>query len=443
MAQKNHKIILRSYYAVQVELRSPLSVSNGEDYYTDSDVVRNGAGEVFVPGTSLAGAFRHYLGLKKNEAGSFGFSRGKEGRMSSFSFSDLYFSDKARVGIRDGVMLSEGKTVENKFDREMIESGAQGTLFFGYVVREEETKEEFAQTVCLLLQGLEEGEIRLGAKKNRGFGRIRIQTVSERTFQAGETEEWLEFLADPRDPKHYGKNERYQEWIQEKKQKTGRYIRIRVPLKQRGGISIRRYSARPDQEDFEHITCNGMPVIPGTSWNGAIRADAREILQELGCKYTARLLNRWFGHVEKEAVQSQVVVAESEIQDAVRLSMTRNRVNRFDASAGDGALYSEASYFNGTTWLELLIRKDEQKNYLALVGILQLVILDLQKGYLAVGGQTAVGRGIFQADTRQEIEYSEPCPEKDCLSALYEAITSDIITCNAAAKEGERCVGRS
>ncbi|MBQ8167389.1 MAG: hypothetical protein IJZ96_10195, partial [Lachnospiraceae bacterium] len=36
--------------------------------------------------------------------------------------------------------------------------------------------------------------------------------------------------------------------------------------------------------------------------------------------------------------------------------------------------------------------------YEPIVGMLVVAAMDIQNGYLAVGGQTAVGRGIFEAD---------------------------------------------
>ena len=47
--------------------------------------------------------------------------------------------------------------------------------------------------------------------------------------------------------------------------------------------------------------------------------------------------------------------------------------------------------------------KDSLKKYIKdhkdwIIGILLLAIKDLQNGYLAVGGQTSIGRGIFKAN---------------------------------------------
>ena len=46
--------------------------------------------------------------------------------------------------------------------------------------------------------------------------------------------------------------------------------------------------------------------------------------------------------------------------------------------------------------LELMVRKSEKDDYKALTGLLLMVIHELQNGYVTVGGQTAVGRGIFE-----------------------------------------------
>ncbi|MCC8150786.1 MAG: hypothetical protein LIO96_04870, partial [Lachnospiraceae bacterium] len=89
----NRSIKKRKYIAVKIRLASPLSVSDVTDEATDADVLVNGSGEVFVPGTSLAGAMRNQLDLQKAERGMMGYSRGKEGRMSALYLSELYFEN--------------------------------------------------------------------------------------------------------------------------------------------------------------------------------------------------------------------------------------------------------------------------------------------------------------------------------------------------------------
>lgn len=439
MASEN-RVIRRKYYAADVTLLSPLSVSSGLNETTDADVLVNGNGEIFVPGTSLAGAMRNALGLTKTDKGIFGYSAGKKGEMSSMFISDLYFHRKPTVSVRDGVQLTDDKNVDNKFDMEIVETGVCGTIYLDYVMRENDRGKDFEDGISRIFQGIQSGEIRFGAHKNRGFGRMKIETVYQKSFdmQNGQNDQtvqdWTEFVQNCSGAEgspnsrtaYYDKKEAFDVWMKQQRNTIqSKYIKITVPLKLTGGISIRKYSTQPDKADYEHIVCNGKPVIPGTSWNGAIRSDIRDILTELGCgqETVQKISGQWFGKVSsEESEQSSVVIGESIIEGATRLPMSRNRINRFDASVKSSAFYSEISFFGGKTELEIMVRKDENKNYQALLGILTLVIDDIREGFVAVGGQTAVGRGIFAEDAEREVTYSEPVDRKTCLEALYALI---------------------
>ena len=438
---ENKKIIEKQYYAFKLRLVSPLNVSAGLSEETDADVLRNGDGEVFIPGTSVAGAFRNALMLKEKSDGIMGYSDGEQGRMSSILISDIYFAEPEHVktGIRDGIKLDDSKIVENKFDMEIVETGAVGTLYIECVVREGDNPEQYVDAIKKLVTMLQSGEIRFGANKNRGFGRVELLTeadaesyVYEKSFSKEDKNDYAAFILDVNSKTSKDtrlglyKSQKLSDWIGEEWTEKclnmnqhadadqsldlEQYVKISVPLRLMGGISIRRYSAKSNQADFEHITCDGKPVIPGSSWNGAIRADVARILRELidvgkdKQMIVENLIDGWFGKIsdeQGESMQSLVVVSESIIEGATPVPMTRNKVNRFDASTVDGALYSEISYFGGKTTLELLIRKDEKRYYEELVEILQLVIRDIKEGFVAVGGQTAVGRGVFAPDGEQ------------------------------------------
>ena len=54
----NREIIRRKYYAIPVTLQSPHSTSNSISDSTDADVLRNANGKLFLPGSSIAGAWR-------------------------------------------------------------------------------------------------------------------------------------------------------------------------------------------------------------------------------------------------------------------------------------------------------------------------------------------------------------------------------------------------
>ena len=133
-------------------------------------------------------------------------------------------------------------------------------------------------------------------------------------------------------------------------------------------------------------------------------------------------LNQWFGYVkEKEAQQSFLIFGESVLKDGTKMLSTRNRINRFDASTVEGALYSEEAYFGGTTMLEIKIPKSEEKNYKAAAGLMLLVADEIRNGYLAVGGQTAVGRGIFNGDSGP-IQINDFLDRNECMQELAQIV---------------------
>lgn len=389
----------RYFIKLECKLASPLLISSGLDETTDADLIRNGQDELFIPGSSIAGAIREYLKDKSKKMMGFSDVSGR-GKMSSLLIEDAFFKDIPQTSIRDSIKLDDNKIVSegSKFDFEIIDTGAMFNIFMEYVQRDGDSP---IDDLAIVLKGFDSGEIRLGGKKSRGYGRISIENAYKVEFNDKQISDYLEFLMNPvyKDA---------QKWDYKQMSQRYDYMHISVPLKQCGGISIRRYSATPNEADFEHVTSNQLPVIPGTSWNGAVRARLKYILQEIGYgNFSQKCLDEWFGYVKgNEALKSLIIFGESIIKDATKITISRNSIDRFDASTKDGALYTETSYFNGTTELEMMIEKNNDRHYKALVGMIELIMDDIQDGYLAIGGQTSIGRGIFEADHSKSVDYS-------------------------------------
>lgn len=392
------KIIKHIFYEIDVEFASPVNVSSGERFYTDSDVMINGSGEFIIPGTTLAGAFRNYIYEEFGEtaaSGAFGYTQGEQGKMSSVFISDMVLSGTGNpmLGIRDFVVLKEDKSVDNKFDAQIIETGSEGKIEIEYLMRE--GTEDIEAYIFHIIHGIEYGDIRIGGNKNRGFGRMKVNRIRSASFTEGETlEKYLEGQ-----PGYMGEGSSYDEWKADHPDYHPKYIKVRVPLKISGGISIRTYSAKPGHPDYGHITSNDKPVIPGSSWNGALRKAALRILRDLGMSEgkARKQLEEWFGYVEKKkARQSMIVFSESVIDNAEMLNISRNQIDRFSGATVKGALYTERACFGGNTVLEYMIKKNRDAK--ALLELMDFVTEDLINGYVAVGGLTAIGRGLFELD---------------------------------------------
>ena len=98
--------------------------------------------------------------------------------------------------------------------------------------------------------------------------------------------------------------------------------------------------------------------------------------------------------------------------------MVRNKMDRFSGGMAEGSLYRERSYFEGNLELELRVKKT-CPDWKALCGLLFLIAKDIENGYLPVGGQTAVGRGIFESGEEENMNITE---EQEYMHALSEFI---------------------
>lgn len=386
------------YYYVRMELLSPISIGNGDDLLTDHDCLRNSKGMPFIPGSSLAGVFSHYLG--EEMLALFTPKIEDEYKQSPYYISDanIVLDDKKRnvsTSIRDGVKLKPDKIAEDgaKFDFEIVESSTKFDFRIEVIVRDHDNIDKMKKVVDVILHGLNSGEILLGYKSKRGYGKVKIEDVKIKEFTKNSLEEMLLFDKYQMD--------KYDQYSIPDIDNENKYDYMQVHLRQVGGISIRKYSATAGEVDFEHVTSNGKPVIPGTSWNGLIRRQIAEYLDDDIISNCCVKINDWFGEAKKRDTTgraSNIIIEESIIQDAKRIQITRNKISRFSAGVSNRALFSEVSYFNGDTVLGIKVKKsiEEDPDNSRIIGLLSLVIKDIDNGFIALGGQTAIGRGLFK-----------------------------------------------
>lgn len=401
-----NSVVKRIVYRVELLFVSPISVSSGYEGMTDSDVLRDYDGNPFISGSSIAGAFRAYVQSKNKGNDIFGFANDEDGKMSPIFISDLKFDNKVINDIRDSVALDDNKITKEgaKFDFEVLQGNSKGYFYIELTIREKDNEELLVGALNEIFNGIHLKEIRLGSNKTRGYGIIDIDQIKMREFTKNNFLDYKDCYCESA-------------WNNEPKYKLdystkGHWMCIEVPLRLKGGISIRKYAVRKGAPDFEHITDHGSPVIPGTSIMGALRHRIKEIIKELDeyssyGLYPNKMIDEMFGFVSgKDAHISGVIVDEMVIEGAKALEMTRTGISRFENSARNGALYKEKTYVNGTFTLKLSINK-ENPNMDWIIGILLLAVKDLQNGFLAVGGQTSIGRGIFEANGPLTIDGEE------------------------------------
>ncbi|HCT93104.1 MAG TPA: hypothetical protein DF613_17220 [Lachnospiraceae bacterium] len=294
-----------------------------------------------------------------------------------------------RVSERDGVGLDEYKTAipGAKYDFEILEPGVR---FVTYLEQDILAEGDLDIGGYILKVWNSEG-ISFGFKTTRGLGRTKLQAAWTAEFDLEkDVEKWLDFDI-------YGESPEWKRMGLEDAGAASDQISIEMKLKQKSGLSIRRYTTAVSSEDatepdYEQVyvvrNVNGKqekcPVIPGTSWSGAFRHHMESIKK--GCADPV------FGKTDKKQ-RSLIVFGESELSGAKEKLITRNAIDRFTNATVGHALYTERACFYGDTHLSIRVSRKVSEEFLR---VLCMAILDLHQGMLSLGGLTAVGRGLFE-----------------------------------------------
>lgn len=451
-----NKICGRLCVEIIGRLASPLSIGSGEQDISDGDVIFNAQGKPLLPGSSLAGALREYGSIVKGEALAaqlFGTPKDGEPGRADDRQSRVFFYDTVmeafETGIRDGVKLNEHKTASHmgKYDRQFVERGALLRMRIEIVEREDcfqklerlqDVWERDLQWIRLWLHGFEDGEIRLGAKSRRGFGKIRIEKARIRKFDMREKESYLEWLDwDWERPDAFEGQGCENIWIPgaESKNEDKAFHCLEIPLHIPYTLLVRTYPAafarKGNLPDYSQLTAGGrgeQAVIPGSSWAGAFRSHIAKIVKELGSlkswedaqKKLDPLFGTWTSTKEKkqDLHASRIIFEETLVKGGHGLPTARIAVDRFTGGTVSGALYEGIPWAGGDTLLCMYWKKGgKELPDKAVLGMLLWAIKDLQSGILSIGGETAVGRGIC------EPQKGKPGIQKDKKPITEEEIT--------------------
>jgi CRISPR/Cas system CSM-associated protein Csm3 (group 7 of RAMP superfamily) len=181
---------------------SPLHIGgNDGSALVDLALAVNGQGAYYIPGTSLAGALRAWMAsegaltnlvedLWGNQEKS---GKEKLGHASYILIEDAPINKGVKTEIRDGVGIDRyyGTAAEQvKFDRAILPKGTEIPLVMTveHADKSPIDWETRKGAVVALLKALEGQEIRLGAAKTRGLGRVQLKnpTILEQDLCSAE-----------------------------------------------------------------------------------------------------------------------------------------------------------------------------------------------------------------------------------------------------------------
>jgi len=437
------KILQRIYIKGILTTESPLILGSGEEENSDIDLVRDWDKIPFIPGTSISGAIRHYLDeivgktsvngeMADRIISTFFGEKMDDSRLSLITFYDCYPVDPIlcldKIQTRDGVRIEDiKKTAEDKgkFEYEILEPGVKFDFRAEVVFREihELRIPLYKNLIYVLLDSMKNGNVRMGAKSRRGFGKLgldNIQILDLDMLKPDDAQTWIDF--DWNNFPQNGTIKNLEDFVNPMEKKLNPddgkrtiHAEFSIPY----SINIRNYSTNPTDPDSVHLTCNGKSTIPGTSWTGVIRHTLTGIGREIGkTRQIEDMITELFGWVKPEQKKyedkqraSRISVEESYIDGGKSMSYTRNKVDRFTGKVVDSALFEESPHYGGKVSLDILIGKKKSKpeekesnmeESLKVedheIGLILLALKDIGNGISPVGGESNVGRGILKVE---------------------------------------------
>lgn len=468
----NRHIRQRWLIEAELQLLTPTHLSNGDD---DPNVDLPLLMDLYDPtrpiltGASLAGALRHQLNdyldnyeyvinpangqgiwvQRTTAVGQweptdlFGGTRGDEdGEQSALIVYDALGTKSAVIEIRDGVRIDpssrtayiDGDGRGHKFDLQLLAAGTTFKIAFELLITtanlegEQASSQQLRQMLAIALTGLQNGDIRLGGRKQRGYGQCTVKEWHvwhyDLTMPLG-LGQWLYHDRPTRVPPHHSGPDIANlldvniDHIADQRQTFIIDARFAVD----GSILIRSGIENEKAPDMAHLEAyradksGTAPVLSGTAIAGVIRHHLQRIVHTISQdgERAEQFVQALFGFMAEPDEDdtkptlrqtSRVRADETEIVGGRRLVQSRVAIDRFTGGALESALFTEQPIFGGETAIRLSIKpplvpataqddekKAEEQRWLAEKGALLLVLKDLWTGFVPVGGEVSVGRG--------------------------------------------------
>jgi CRISPR/Cas system CSM-associated protein Csm3 (group 7 of RAMP superfamily) len=329
--------------------QSPIHVGGiSLDPTIDLALAVDGQGRYYIPGTSLAGALRQWMSGNLGDAQTqslWGYQEKDKGHASFISIEDAYF-DRPGVEIRDGVGINRqsGAAADGKkFDRAVIPKGVRCSFAMSVEIAAEG---DFSDALDDLLNTLCAGNIRLGAAKTRGLGRVKLEDCQKLAQTLNTKVGMLQALRETIDSS-------YQPYTPKPPRQTAQ-LQIAITWKPIGAVMVKdaiegnAVDAIPlTSADGENLAL----VIPGSSIKGALRSQAERIVRTV--------MNTSVATDDKFLEQVKVPIVENLFGAAA----DQNR-----QKLGQGALFVDDCYshnrMTNAAWQQVIqaTRKDKNPN---------------------------------------------------------------------------------
>lgn len=408
MIYKN-RLLKTIRYNVKATTISPLAIRDDEDNLKIDQLT----GKVYIPGSSVAGAFRNYYEnyIDKNSNENFNeLFGGQKTGMSQIVFYDGYLVNdyvKEMISSRPGIKMDlkrmtvevsdDAKKSGKKFKRRFLNEGLTFEFVFELNNYEDDAGkfEEKQRKFEELLKAFSIGDISLGSNKMIGYGRFRVDSISKSVFDFTNINYLLKYMLMETDSTEITQD------ILGREQETSK-VRFKIKGKTVTPLLVKDETVRLSNEsDGINIKdSRGNYIIPGSSIKGVIRSRAERLHRTFPC-IGEEILTNIFGIESKKDDDghiSRLSCFDAVVKNPNKGIYNKIKIDYFTGGVMQGALMNDEVVM-GDVEIECTFNTSGLNDYKREIGLLLLVLRDLCKEDLSIGSGYAVGRGYIKAET--------------------------------------------
>lgn len=382
MALANGRYLLR--YKVLMTNKSVMNISDEND---EPIILKDlESRQVYMPGTTLAGAFRSYVkdNIDIDDKKLFG-----DKNLSKFFVYDSYadfekYETRPSVKIDEHTGANEGK---GKFDRYYVGAGHKFNLKFEVYADSEEDKESYKKVVYELLSALDNGDIMIGSYKSIGAGAMEINDIAEEDIDLEDKKQLFSYLKGEEKYKKIEKSTL-------KKDNAENIVTfelkgdLKTPILIKGNDSL-DYK-RPDGENITNA--DGKYFIPGSSIKGVVRSESRKILRSLNKGYIEENIFGSSNNAEDKSA-SKIRFFDAFIEKDLKAIYNRIKIDKFTGGVRKSAILNDEPLTGEIKLLAKYYCKGEEKEINTAIGLISVIFKNIAIGEVAFGSGNSIGRG--------------------------------------------------
>lgn len=424
MAIANGRYLNR--YRVELINKTVMNISNENNepiVLEDEDSMK-----VYLPGTTMAGAFRSYV-LNNYNSKLADEMFGANNNISKVFVYDSY-SELKSYEIRPAVCIDKftgtGKE-KGKFDRQYIGTGHLFQLNVEVYSDTEDKRQEYTEVMYSVLAAVNNGDIMIGSYKSIGAGAFAVKDIQEETIDMNKKKNLIDYLLRKEHYRCLDKNK-----ILNKN--SSNIVTFELAGHLKTPILVKGYDSLDyHRPDGENMRAKDKYFIPGSTIKGVIRSEAERVLKSLN---KIELADDIFGtsddifgtskESEKKSA-SRVRFFDTTIDNKLQSVYNRIKIDKFTGGVRKTALLNDEPLM-GDVKIIGKYRYDKDNMYSkAEVGLLSIIFKNIAIGEISFGGSTSIGRGridgrILEIKKGDEVLFKYDFEKEQCNNNLKEYI---------------------